>query len=154
VKQWARAFLRSQFPGLGMGNRQFLGQVANGLGLNAWSAQKGVEDVDLDIVPTAQSSNPALAGWAFLLGLPSGAGAGQYGLLVPTLASGGVGLLTGVKATVYPQGAAAAPAGAVVWQRDQRARRDVEDRDLVGRRRKDHDHARHAAHPLGCASDG
>lgn len=110
VLQVVRAFYRSSFPGFGMGTRQFLGQLSRAVGNVSWSSQKGIEDVDNDIVPSTQSSSDSLAAWAFLLGLPNGQGG--YGLLGSTAAAGGIGNLTGVKGTVYPQGAiATAPDG-------------------------------------------
>lgn len=107
IQSWARAFSRVSFIGangtsLPMGTRTFLGQFSRALGLNAWGLQKSVEDLDLDIVPQPQSSASALQQWAFTSGLPDGAGG--YGPLVPTTASGGTATLTGVLGTVYANG--------------------------------------------------
>ena len=101
----AKAFLRTSFPGLPMGPKTFLGQSGRGIGLNAWAGQKSIEDVDIDIVPAANSSGGLLSSWASLLGLPNGSGiAGQYGPLVPTTASGGAAPLTGTIGTIYTNG--------------------------------------------------
>ncbi len=83
-----------------LGTKKFLGRLARAVSLNVWGFQKVVEDLDLDIVPSPQSSTDALSDWAALLGLPDGAGG--YGRLKPTLASGGVATLTGVLGTIFP----------------------------------------------------
>ncbi len=99
----ARAFFRTAFPDLPMGVRQFLGQTSRAVGLNVWWLQKAVEDVAKDIVPSPDSSYNALQAWARDLGLPDGAGG--YGALLPTISTGGTGLLVGTLGTVYPDGA-------------------------------------------------
>ncbi len=96
------AYFRTSFPGFPMGPKKFLGRTARAIALSAWGLQKSVEQVDLDIVPSPQSSTDALSNWAFTLGLPDGAGG--FGRLQPTTSSGGAATLTGVKATVYTNG--------------------------------------------------
>lgn len=93
---------RTSFPGYPLGPTKFLGRAARSVGLNIWGFQKAVEALDLDIVPSPQSSTDALSAWASLLGLPNGAGG--YGRGVATTASGGVATLTGVKGTTYGAG--------------------------------------------------
>jgi hypothetical protein len=97
-----RAYFRTSFPGFPMGVKQFFGQLARAVGVNIWAAQKTVEELDNDIVPSSQSSDAALSAWAFLLGLPNGAGG--FGRLVATPGSGGRAPLTGVQGTTYLDG--------------------------------------------------
>lgn len=94
------AYFRTSFPGFPMGTKKFLGRTARAVGLNLWGLQKSIEQVDLDIVPSPQSSTDALSDWAFTIGLPDGAGG--FGRLLPTVSSGGQATLTGVKGTIYP----------------------------------------------------
>jgi hypothetical protein len=103
---WARGRAAFRYAlSLPVGLKTFLGQVARAVAMNIWALQKSVEDLDLEIVPSAQTTNSTLSAWAVLLGLPNGAGG--YGLLVPTAATGGVGSLTGALGTVYPLNAIA-----------------------------------------------
>jgi hypothetical protein len=97
-----RAFFRTSFPGFPMGLKKFLGRTSRAVGLSVWQLQKSVEDIDLDIVPSPQSSTDALSAWATLLGLPDGGGG--FGRLLPTTASGGKASLTGVIGTTYVDG--------------------------------------------------
>jgi hypothetical protein len=99
---YARAFFRTSFVGFAMGVKQFFGQSSRAVGLNVWGLQKTVESLDKDIVPSPSSSSDALSDWAVRLGLPDGAGG--YGRLKPTAASGGASTLTGVQGTVFPDG--------------------------------------------------
>lgn len=96
------AYFRTSFPGFPMGPKKFLGRTARAVALATWGLQKSIEQVDLDIVPSAQSSTDALSTWAFTLGLPDGAGG--FGRLLPTVSSGGGATLTGVKGTIYANG--------------------------------------------------
>ncbi len=105
IKRRARAHFRTAFNGLPMGVRQFLGQTALAIALNIWGLQKSVEDIENDIVPSPHSSTNALQAWAVDLGLPDGAGG--YGALLPTPATGGTASLTGALGTVYPNNATA-----------------------------------------------
>jgi Baseplate J-like protein len=97
-----RAFFRTSFPGFPMGLKKFLGRTSRAVGLSVWQLQKSVEDIDQDIVPSPLSSTDALSAWATLLGLPDGAGG--FGRLLPTTASGGKATLTGVIGTAYGDG--------------------------------------------------
>jgi hypothetical protein len=96
---------RTSLPGWPLGTKRFLGRLARAVGLNIWGLQKAIEDIDLDIVPNAQSSTDALSNWASLIGLPDGAGG--YGRRLATAASGGLANLNGVKGTIFPDGATA-----------------------------------------------
>lgn len=98
----SKALFRGSFPGKGMGARQFLGQLSRAAGMVAWGAQRDVEFVDNDSIASAQSSTDALSAWAFLLGLPDGAGG--FGRLLATTATGGSGLLTGRGGTTFTAG--------------------------------------------------
>ncbi len=110
VKSYAKAFVRSSFPGLPAGESQFLGQLARAIAMQAWGSQKAAEDISLDVVPQLQSSKAGLSAWAVDLGLPNGAGG--YGPLVAQPASGGVATLTGVLGTTFADGTlATAPDG-------------------------------------------
>lgn len=102
IVNYARAWFRTSFPGFPMGVKQFFGLVSRALGGNAWMVQKGIEDLDLDIVPSTQSSTQGLSDWAFTVGLPNGGGG--FGPLLPTEASGGQATLTGVLGTAFTAG--------------------------------------------------
>lgn len=97
-----RAFFRTSFNGLPMGIKQFLGQTARAVALAVWGLQGALDDLDLDIVPSAKSSDAILSAWAFLLGLPNGQGG--YGRLLATAASGGAATFTGAAGTSYADG--------------------------------------------------
>lgn len=98
----ALGHFRTSFPGFPMGFKKFLGRTARGLGKVVWGLHKALEDLDADIVPSASMSTDLLTDWAFNLGLPDGEGG--FGRLKATISSGGAASLTGVKATVYPDG--------------------------------------------------
>jgi len=100
----AVANFRTSFPGFPLGPKKFLGRMARAVGMQVWAFQLAVEDLDKDIVPTANSSSEALADAANLYGLPDGSGNGTFGPLVPTTASGGGASPTGVGGTVFAQG--------------------------------------------------
>lgn len=102
IQSTARGYFRTAFRGLPLGVRQFLGQTARAVALNVWGLQKSVEQLDQDIVPQPSSSDDALTAWAVTLGLPDGAGG--YGRLKPTTASGGAASLTGAGGTVFTSG--------------------------------------------------
>jgi uncharacterized phage protein gp47/JayE len=95
------AFFRTSFD-FPLGTKRFLGRMARSVALSIWGLQKSIEDIDLDIVPSPQSSSDALTAWAVLLGLPDGEGG--FGRLLPTAASGGTATFTGVKGTVFADG--------------------------------------------------
>jgi Baseplate J-like protein len=102
IVSYARAFFRTSFVGFPMGVKQFFGLVARALGLTAWSVQKSIEDLDVDIVPNPNSSTESLDQWAFTTGLPNGDDG--YGRLVPQPATGGLASPTGVLGTTFPDG--------------------------------------------------
>lgn len=99
------AHFRTSFRGWPLGTEAFLGRSARAVGLSTWQLHGALEQIDADIVPSAQSSDDILSAWAEELGLPDGEGG--YGRSKPVAASGGVGLLTGIQGTVYPLGAVA-----------------------------------------------
>ena len=94
------AHFRTSFPGFPLGIKKFLGRSARAISLGLWGLQKALEDIDIDIVPSSKSSTEILSSWATLTGLPDGAGG--YGPLLASTASGGAALLTGTKGTSYP----------------------------------------------------
>ena len=96
------AFFRTAFAGLPLGIKRFLGRSARAFAMTTWGLQKSVEDVDRDIVPSANSSDEALSEWASISGLPNGQNG--YGRLLPTQADGGTATLTGDKGTQYDIG--------------------------------------------------
>lgn len=93
---------RTSFPGVPLGIKNFLGRCARAVGLNLWGFHKAVEDLSLDTVPSPQSSSDYLNEFAYLIGLPNGAG--SYGAKVPQPATGGAATLTGVMGTIYANG--------------------------------------------------
>lgn len=95
---------RTSFAGFPLGIKTFLGRVARSVGMQVWGLQKSVEDLDRDIVPSAQSSTQALANFANLFGLPDGSGNGTFGPLVAAAASGGQANPTGAGGTTFAQG--------------------------------------------------
>lgn len=99
------AYFRTAFPGFPLDTKKFLGRTARASANTIWGFQGALEQVEVDIVPSAQTSDDVLSAWAVLLGLPDGAGG--FGRAVPSAASGGVATLTGVKGTVYPLNAIA-----------------------------------------------
>lgn len=96
------ANFRSAFSGYSMSTKKFFGRGARAIALLVWELHGAIEDLDKDIVPTAQSSDDALSEWAFTLGLPDGAGG--FGRLKPVAATGGLATLTGVLGTAFTIG--------------------------------------------------
>lgn len=93
----------------GLGPRQYLGAKGRALAQLLASVQKGIEDVDRDIVPGAQetvngvrrarNSTQGLDDWAFDLGLPTNR-PGGFGRNGEQAASGGAGVPGGAPGTV------------------------------------------------------
>lgn len=99
VLRRAQAYFRTSFPGYPLGVKKFLGRMSRAMGLLYWDVQKAAERADIDSIPSVKMSKERLTEWANLGGLPNGKG--DYGRLEPTVATGGVATLTGVKGTSY-----------------------------------------------------
>lgn len=107
------AFFRAQFasaqPPKDFSSTGYFGQLANVWAMTLLEAQNALLQVDQDwppcgatYTPGRQSTRAALEQAAQLFGLPNGAGG--FGSLVPTISSGGAGILFAPPGTVYTSG--------------------------------------------------
>jgi hypothetical protein len=104
-----RAQFASANPPKDLSPTGYFGQLANVLAMTLLEAQNALLQVDQDwppcgatYTPGRQSSTAALDQAAFLLGLPNGQGG--FGRLLPTISSGGAGLLFAPAGTTYNDG--------------------------------------------------
>lgn len=120
----AIAYLSEQFPTRALGPKSFLGQQARALAQLVGAIQQAIKDADADGVPAyatvdgvirSRCSSQALDNWAFVYGLPSNRGAGQYGRNDAQKAQGGVVLIKGTIGTPVPSGSQLTdPSGTVI----------------------------------------
>lgn len=103
----AKAAIRSRFPTRSAHDESWLTKQANALAGLIWSLHDKAQQADWDATPQAKSSYAALALWAYVLGLPDGAGG--YGALVATGAQGLTLRITGTPATVVWNGSGDSP---------------------------------------------
>jgi len=107
------AFFRAQFasaqPPKDFSSTGYFGQLANVWAMTLLEAQNALLQVDQDwppcgsaYTPGRQSTRAALEQAAQLFGLPNGAGG--FGSLVPTISSGGAGILFAPPGTIYTSG--------------------------------------------------
>lgn len=89
----AVAALRVRFPTRDTSAESLLGKLGDAIAGFLWDLHARVQAADLDAVPQESSTYAALALWAYVLGLPDGAGG--YGAKGAILATGGQGLATG-----------------------------------------------------------
>lgn len=111
-----RAFFRNRFPGRDDHSESFLGKLARAIAASLSGLHASVLAADNDAVPSSQSSDAAIEKWAETLGVPADAD-GNYGREGATVASGGVGALSGTNGTIFPAGSiATAPDGVTLIQ--------------------------------------
>jgi hypothetical protein len=115
LRSQGRAFLRSRFPSAGVNDAQFLGKLANVVGMAMFGLQRTAEQIDRDSPPNTKTSTLGLDTWAFCFGLPSNAGG--YGRNQATASTGGVAPVTGTPGAVVAAGQQlTAPDGTTVIQ--------------------------------------
>jgi hypothetical protein len=97
------AFLRNRFPNRDTSTESFIGKLARTFAMVALGIQKSALDADNDAVPSSKTSTARLDEFAYVFGVLADT-AGNYGRKGATVAGGGVGTITGTKATVYTAG--------------------------------------------------
>lgn len=102
IEQAQLASYANRFAGRDTGSESFLGKLARAEAQGLWSFQTKLQRISLDSVPNAQTTYARLADWATAIGLPDGAGG--YGPLKATAATGLVGTATGTNGSTIPQG--------------------------------------------------
>lgn len=95
----ARGWVASEFPDENLSDDGYHGKWARVLAMLYWADQAALADASADWPPSDDSSTAALDATADLLGLSNGASG--YGRLVATIATGGIGTITGALGTVY-----------------------------------------------------
>lgn len=103
VKRTIAAYFRSSVPGWSLSPRAFLGQLNAAVTLSVYLFLKTARQIDLDAVPTSDTSTEGLDAWGEGIGVPTALD-GQYGRKDATEALGLTATFTGVPATVYPAG--------------------------------------------------
>jgi len=111
----ARAFFRNRFPGRDDHAESFLGKLSRALAGIVSGLHSSVLAADNDATPSSASSDAAIDEWAETFGVPAD-NDGNYGRKKPTVATGGVGLLTGTNGTTFNAGTVAvAPDGVTLF---------------------------------------
>lgn len=95
----ARGWVQAEFPDEDLSEDSYHGKWARVLAMLYWADQSTQQDAASDWPPSDASSTSALDAVAELIGLPNGAG--SFGRLVATAATGGLGTVTGIKGTIY-----------------------------------------------------
>ena len=102
LEQAQVASYSNRFEGKDTSPESFLGKLARAEAAGLWAFEKRLQRISLDTVPNEQSTYERLSDWATVLGVPDGAG--SYGPLNPTIATGLAGTATGTAGTLIPSG--------------------------------------------------
>jgi hypothetical protein len=107
-------YYSNRFPDKAVTSEDFLGKLARAEAQGLSSAQLKMLRVSLDAIPNASSLFTALADWATAIGLSDGAGG--YGPLGATVATGGTVTATGTNGSTITNGTVlASPTGAILY---------------------------------------
>lgn len=90
----------TRFTGKDVGTESFLGKLARAESAGLWSFQKLLQRISLDNVPNSRMTRDRLEDWATTLGLSDGAGG--YGPLAATAATGIQATATGTPGSSIP----------------------------------------------------
>jgi uncharacterized phage protein gp47/JayE len=102
LRDRAIAFIRNRLPNVDLSEDSYFGQDARAKAALASLIYQAVALVDKESPPSDDTTLDGLSAWAFVLGLPNGAG--NYGARVPQTATGGIGPVTGTNGTTVNAG--------------------------------------------------
>lgn len=108
-----KANFRVRLPGKDDHDESWIGKVSRCIAMAIWGFNQAAVGIDNDAVPSTKTSDVGMDNWGFAVGIPNGAGG--YGRLGATTASGGIAPCTGGGATIWPdQSLLFAPDGVTV----------------------------------------
>ena len=103
-------YFRAPLPSQDTGPDSWIGKQGRAIALALWGLKNTVSDVDTDASPSQSNSDAKADDWAFIFGVPNGAGG--FGRRASTYATGAQVLLTGTPGVIFPdQMIALAPDG-------------------------------------------
>ena len=92
----------TRFTGRDLHTESFLGKLSRAEAQGLWAAQQKLYRISLDAIPNSSSTYDALAAWAVAVGLSDGST--SYGPKAATIATGGIGTVTGSNGSAIPNG--------------------------------------------------
>jgi hypothetical protein len=92
----------TRFTGRDLHTESFLGKLSRAEAQGLWAAQQKLYRISHDAIPNSSSTYDALAAWAVAVGLSDGST--SYGPKAATIATGGIGTVTGSNGSAIPNG--------------------------------------------------